>query len=115
MIWDMVEVEVLRLHALGWSVRAIARQTGLSRMAVHRIVQRAMPWGTAAAYIPRASGLSFAHLVEVLYVAQFDQTGIGAARCTSPTNVGWPTACPPRSKVPTHPAVSERDSHKREH
>lgn len=32
---------VLCLHRLGWSVRAIARRLGLSRMGVHRIVQRA--------------------------------------------------------------------------
>ena len=37
---DGIEAEVLRLHALGWSVRAIARQTGLSRMTVHRALQR---------------------------------------------------------------------------
>ena len=35
--------EVLRLHALGWSVRAIAKHAGLSRMTVHRIIDADRP------------------------------------------------------------------------
>jgi hypothetical protein len=35
--------EVLLLHTDGWSIRAIARRLGLSRMATHRIIVAARP------------------------------------------------------------------------
>jgi Homeodomain-like domain len=35
--------EVLMLHSDGWSIRAIAKRLGLSRMATHRIIAAARP------------------------------------------------------------------------